>query len=106
MRIKSDQMRNLEDWLQARTRRCVCQCCDASDWEIGEIVSLLPDDLCNQMVGQRPSVVQVICRHCANVLSFDLERLKRMQVLETAKAPATAFGFPANAVIPQPNGKH
>lgn len=89
----SEQMACVENWLHVCMRHCKCQCCNASKWGIGEIVVLQTDDWGNEMVGQQPSVLRVVCQHCANVLFFDLDLLEQWQMHEEPHSTAVSHSL-------------
>lgn len=88
MQITSADLRDVKDWLQARLRSCRCHCCAESNWDAREIVVFHTDDLCNEIVGQLPRVVQVVCQSCGQTLFFDLAEIKnsRRRIDETLPA--------------------
>jgi hypothetical protein len=94
MQITSNQLDLVKEQLQARMLQRDCPCCGENDWDVNEIVVLHTDDLCNEIVGQLPSMVQVICRECANVLLFDLNRVKNFRRQEVAMSISSPWPLP------------
>lgn len=94
MQVTSADLDDVKDWLHARLRSCLCQCCGESNWAAREIVVFHTDDLCNEIVGQLPRVVQVVCQSCAHTMFFDLAEIKKSR--RRSEAASSAMPIPRN----------
>jgi hypothetical protein len=86
MNASFEQRTTAEQWLQEKMKHRSCTVCEATDWAIGDLVTLRSSDIHDDVAGGNPTMIQVVCRSCAHVLLFDVRRMPNCLAHETIHA--------------------
>jgi hypothetical protein len=72
MPLTQAQTKQVHNWINQRAPNLTCPVCQATNWQIGELVAAsVLDGRGNDKIGsQIAPMVQIICGHCAHVQQF------------------------------------
>ena len=77
MTIANEERVAAEQWLRDKMKNRCCTLCQASDWEVGDLMVFPSDDITEDIVRNNPALLELVCRNCAHVLFFDVRHMPK-----------------------------
>ena len=88
MKLSSEQKKIFENWIRERVGSHSCPLCHSNNWKVGELLVGHSQDVLDDLASLGPTMAQLICQKCANVLLFDVRIVDKWEKGEAPHSSA------------------